>query len=158
MNYMFSRAYSFNQCLSSWAEKTPTFVKTYRMFYETSCPNEDPSPNPNVGPWCQDTDNGGCCANNPLFEFTSTNKNGKEKVKGNCDFVAKKPKKRCSKTIKGEKVFNECPVTCGLPKCTCIDNKSPFKFKSKGKKMKGRCKNIDPSKYCRITKVINQCP
>ena len=42
----------FNQCLSTWADKTPNSVSTSNMFVDTECPG-DVTPDATVGPWCQ---------------------------------------------------------------------------------------------------------
>ena len=47
---------SFNQCLSTWAEKTSYFVDIYRMLRGTNCTNQTVFPT--VGPWCQDSAQG----------------------------------------------------------------------------------------------------
>ena len=54
MRLMFNDAFEFNQCLSSWASKTPTDVDLFNMLYRTSCPNTEPVES--VGPWCQGED------------------------------------------------------------------------------------------------------
>ena len=53
MKYMFYKANEYNQCLSTWADKTPNDVNTVDMFQFSSCPNQD-DPASNLGPWCQD--------------------------------------------------------------------------------------------------------
>jgi len=59
MERMFSYAYEFNQCLSTWADKVPLGVTTTAMFQLSSCPNKGSKVEsfyvPN-GPWCQDAD------------------------------------------------------------------------------------------------------
>jgi len=50
---MFDRASDFNQCLSTWAEKTSDTVDTRFMLYSNDCPNGIESPNATIGPWCQ---------------------------------------------------------------------------------------------------------
>jgi len=55
MAYMFDKAYAFNQCLSTWADKTsPNVVGLDSMFTYSGCPNQNPVVN--VAPWCQDED------------------------------------------------------------------------------------------------------
>jgi len=128
--------------------------------YAAGCPQGYvATPNPKAGPWCQGI-NEGCCANNPYFEFTTVNKNGNLKVLGNCDFVAEKPKNRCKKIINDVKVGNECSVACSLPKCTCNDRTTSFKFDVKGKTLRRNCasKKVKPSKFCKIAKVADECP
>ncbi|OEU17970.1 hypothetical protein FRACYDRAFT_238401 [Fragilariopsis cylindrus CCMP1102] len=53
MRLMFSNAFDFNQCLSTWAGKTSDTVSTTYMLFATDCPNGIGSPNANIGPWCQ---------------------------------------------------------------------------------------------------------
>jgi len=54
MTGMFYNATNFDQCLSTWAIKTVDDVSTYDMFTDSGCPVQT-SPDPKVGPWCQDT-------------------------------------------------------------------------------------------------------
>jgi len=54
MYAMFESASNFNQCLSTWADKTPPNVNGGFMFYLSSCPDKDPDPS--VSPWCQGED------------------------------------------------------------------------------------------------------
>ena len=65
MSEMFFRAGGFNQCLSTWAEKTSDTVFTFNMLFNTDCPNGIDKPNATIGPWCQDYKQG-CFA--PGFE------------------------------------------------------------------------------------------
>ena len=53
MNGMFFSAGAFNQCLSTWAEKTTDTVYTNNMLAGTDCPKGIDSPNATIGPWCQ---------------------------------------------------------------------------------------------------------
>lgn len=47
------------------------------------------------------------------FMYIYENKKGEEVVKEDgCEFVAKKPENRCSKTVNGDKVFDKCAKTC----------------------------------------------
>jgi len=62
---MFSGASYFNQCLSTWAEKTSDTVVTFQMLYRTDCPNGINDPDATIGPWCQNYTQG-CFA--PSFE------------------------------------------------------------------------------------------
>ena len=55
MNEMFKGASSFNQCLSSWANKIPGNVRMNEMFLGSACPNQD-DPSGFIGPWCQELD------------------------------------------------------------------------------------------------------
>jgi len=74
MTRMFFKQSSFNQCLSTWADKTGN-VETTLMFDMSDCvdtgnfPNPNGSgglsPNPNIGPWCQGS-NQQCVAVSPL--------------------------------------------------------------------------------------------
>jgi len=65
MYEMLHGALSFNQCLSTWAEKTSDTVRTRYMLKDTDCPNGIESPNATIGPWCQNYTQG-CFA--PGFE------------------------------------------------------------------------------------------
>merc|ERR1711865_1188448 len=56
MYAMFRAAYTFNQCLSTWADKTPPDVDLINMFEDSGCPNKDAFPDQSVGPWCQGAD------------------------------------------------------------------------------------------------------
>merc|ERR1719162_2377088 len=48
---MFHKATNFNQCLSTWADKTPPNVSVSGIFSESGCPKKDAYAN--VSPWCQ---------------------------------------------------------------------------------------------------------
>jgi len=50
MNGMFLKASSFNQCLSTWADKTPDEVVIGFIFYGSNCTNQKYT---QFGPWCQ---------------------------------------------------------------------------------------------------------
>jgi len=52
----------FDQCLATWAEKTPTYVNTFKMFEYTMCPYQPDNPDDEVGPWCQGLVGQGCGA------------------------------------------------------------------------------------------------
>jgi len=65
MFFSFSGSSVFNQCLSTWAEKTSGTVDTSFMLSGTDCPNGIRSPNATLGPWCQNYTQG-CFA--PGFE------------------------------------------------------------------------------------------
>ena len=54
MVFMFYEVTSFNQCLSSWADKTKTNVNVVAIFKDTGCPNQNPVAT--EGPWCQGED------------------------------------------------------------------------------------------------------
>merc|ERR1711865_709886 len=43
---------AFNQCLSTWADKTPPDVSVIKLFEDSGCPN-NADPDPSVSPWCQ---------------------------------------------------------------------------------------------------------
>jgi len=60
MSRMFEGATSFNQCLSTWAGKTPNNVDTAMMLTRSGCPSSN-DPDPTTGPWCQNF-NQGCFA------------------------------------------------------------------------------------------------
>ena len=53
MKSMFKYANNFNQCLSSWAGKTQSTVKTTDMLKDSGCAIVQRTPDPNIGPWCQ---------------------------------------------------------------------------------------------------------
>lgn len=108
--YMFSGASTFNQCLSTWAKPDGEFAYTNNMLKNTSCPNKLASSR--ESPWCQTQADRCPCEDSPDFVFTFYNKKGEPKIKGGCDHVAKRRKKRCKKTIDGQKVKNECCSTC----------------------------------------------
>jgi len=55
MLFMFQDATIFNQCLSTWADKTPPDVYINSIFEDSGCPDKS-DPDPSVGPWCQDVD------------------------------------------------------------------------------------------------------
>jgi len=57
MEKMFYKAFTINQCLSSWAQKTSSGVQTTSMLSNTQCPNT--IVNSTIGPWCQ-TSKQGC--------------------------------------------------------------------------------------------------
>jgi len=50
MPFMFYEATDFNQCLSTWADKTPPNVSVYGIFEKSGCPKKDALAN--VSPWC----------------------------------------------------------------------------------------------------------
>ena len=54
MNYMFEGATKFNQCLSTWADKTPSNVSINGIFRDSGCPNNLAVGS--YGPWCQGED------------------------------------------------------------------------------------------------------
>jgi hypothetical protein len=56
MQDMFNEASNFNQCLSSWAYKTPDNVRTGDVLTNTNCPNGVDTPDATVGPWCKGVD------------------------------------------------------------------------------------------------------
>jgi len=54
------------------------------------------------------------CKDDSNFEFIHTNKKGRQINKGNCNFVAKKSRNRCKKTMpNGKKAKVSCRKTCG---------------------------------------------
>merc|ERR1711971_852909 len=137
MSYMFEYS-DFDQCLSTWAEKTPNDVDTYLMFDNTGCPGES-NPLPEVGPWCQTeaqycgVTNDDECANNPNFYAIKPSK--PDKPPKNCeDFLKKdgKPLKgsklqdKCKKSVETTKLGevkpkNECKGICD-EECICRDD------------------------------------
>jgi len=56
MGKMFVNATMFDQCLSTWADKTSDDVDTDSMLDSTSCPND--VADPSRGPWCQGSSQG----------------------------------------------------------------------------------------------------
>lgn len=53
------------------------------------------------------------CGDDPGFTYFHTNKKGKTKAYGDCNFVARKRKRRCKRTQPdGLKVWHSCPITC----------------------------------------------
>jgi len=60
MHEMFFKATNFNQCLGTWAMKTPDDVGTSYMFLSSGCTNKSQQ-DANVGPWCK-TESDGCVA------------------------------------------------------------------------------------------------
>ena len=51
MNAMFLASSNFNQCLSTWADKTLPNVSVTNIFQFSGCPNQNTVAT--VGPWCQ---------------------------------------------------------------------------------------------------------
>jgi len=49
---MFYEATKFNQCLSTWADKTPPNVSVNGIFYRSGCPKKDALAT--TGPWCRE--------------------------------------------------------------------------------------------------------
>jgi len=142
MYRMFSYASNFNQCLSSWARKTPPTVFTDNMLLGTQCPNGNNSPDPTVGPWCRGV-NENCvvCTNDP--EFRVNKKNCELYLKKNkgkkCNFLKKKPP-----TL----VANFCPAICKKELCTCEDRKGKIKLKVNGRKKELTCDQIKKNDLC----------
>merc|ERR1712176_714933 len=133
-----------NQCLSSWAGKTPSNVDTRQMLRDTSCSTKVGSPNPSVGPWCQGVKDG--CTVSP----TAPQNACMDSTEFNCAKFLKSPKKRgkkCGKIKNGEKVRNLCPKTCKRFLCNCVDEVNKFVIKGKkGKKF--TCAELN-TKYCK---------
>ena len=96
MGFMFNSAYSFNQCLSTWAEKTSDIVDTFDMLDETDCPNGIGSPNATIGPWCQNYTQG-CFA--PGFEPSQQPSD----LPSNSPTTKSQKKKKIKKTKKQDK-------------------------------------------------------
>merc|ERR1711865_1272311 len=77
-NSMFYKASNFNQCLSTWADKTPPDVNVVNLFVGSGCPDKNPVGN--IAPWCQG-DNEQCfapsedcndCDSRPKIEVSGT--------------------------------------------------------------------------------------
>jgi len=142
---MFYGANAFNQCLSTWAGKTSDNVNTRRMLENTDCPNNIDSPDPKVGPWCQN-DTQGCsapdeCNNVDESDFRFKGKSCKK-------YLQKKTKKKCKNRIDGVLVADSCPSIC-KPFCPPCKNKSGKiklengkSFNCKKIKKKGKCSSI----------------
>lgn len=115
--------------------------------------------------------------------FFWTNKQGK--IKGDCDYVAEKPKQRCRKDASEVSFFNfpefdtvvrkVCPIACEYRPCTCEDRSTRFVVNVPfvGKKLEVSCDRIgqtfgvpeDPFELvfgvlasCTIPKVRTNCP
>jgi len=152
----------FNQCLSTWAGKTPDNVITTGMLDTTDCPvpvecpvgnfDDDPvcsdGPNPAVGPWCQ----GG---EDSCFEVTRSptitppptlapasnckdDESFKKKNKNCEDFLKRGDlEKKCNKKYKKKKVFDFCKKSCaqvGLGECVvACEAEDDETFSYKGK-------------------------
>ena len=151
---MFYDASEFNQCLSTWVDKTPNDADTEEMFELSDCPlHADPASN--VGPWCKDSDI--CLASEPQGPCTNSEEefNTSKKKSTTCKIKNGKRKKFCKKKV----ALKSCPGICNI-KCTCKDKKT-FKFNKK----KYRCKKVNKNgqPQCNDTtnkrnKVSNLCP
>ena len=88
---MFNFAANFNECLSTWAEKTSNYVDTVFMLLSTSCPGKI-TPDPEEGPWCQGAADQ-CSKNVPsnCIDDPDVRVKGKTCKK----YLAKKRNKRC---------------------------------------------------------------
>merc|ERR1712086_499943 len=53
------------------------------------------------------------CIDDKSFKMVVKGKKGSKKTKRGCKHVKGKKKDRCKKKIKGKKVYESCPVTCG---------------------------------------------
>jgi len=136
---MFHYAGMFNQCLSSWANKTPENVDTEDMFEYTSCPFTS---DPTRGPWCRGVANGcSTCKNDPQFEVNQKNCNDylKKKKGEKCNYFKKEPP-----TL----VADFCPAICKKELCTCKDRDGKIKVKVDGKKRELTCSKIKEKDLC----------
>ena len=79
MRFMFVEASNFNQCLSTWADKTPPNVSIDDIFYYSDCPNKDAKAT--VSPWCQGEDEQCFAPPTTLQPTTSPTKKQKKKSK-----------------------------------------------------------------------------
>jgi len=88
----------------------------------------------------------GECENDKSFVF----KKNKNMINLGCNYVAKKPNKRCKKTIDGEKVRDKCPLVCKRHACKCKNRKDKCKDISQDEEKDGKfCeKNEMAATYC----------
>ena len=127
---LYDDATEFNQCISSWAEETPSTVVVARklphlgleyyvpyvpsgvfgMFDKTFCPNwltdTMGTPDPDIGPWCQGVEDG-CGVIEKLSPSGSPTVSPHGACVNSADFNcseflegSKKPGKKCGKIIK----------------------------------------------------------
>jgi len=144
---MFTSANDFNQCLSTWAEKTSNTVNIFYMLYDTACPLLSPegTSDPEVGPWCQGAaDQCGSNAPSNCIDDPDVKLKGKTCKK----FLSKKRNKKCKRKIDDVLVADSCPSFCKrfCPPCT---NKSGKIILDNGKKL--NCKKIKKKKLCNST-------
>ena len=155
----------FNQCLSTWADKTPNSVSTSNMFADTECPG-DVTPDATVGPWCQGEEQS-CiavvddsprepaeCKDSPLRAVTP----------GQC------ASGRCGRTCrfikdtglcKNGKYRKHCRKSCGI--CNvCRDSTAKFRIRLSEPRKRTvwrRCKWVARKPdVCRETGVSQTCP
>jgi len=136
MQRMFGNAEAFNQCLSSWGYKTTNFVNTTAMLLGTDCPDQKTNPDPKIGPWCQNGNQG-------------------------CVFVAPSTSPSTSPTTTASNSPTDIVVPLGI-----CDDDTHFKFKNKtrfkgcesfvGKNARKKCKKVDPKNN--NTLVSLSCP
>jgi len=138
---MFDGAGNFNQCLTTWAGKTPDEVNTNFMFFYSPCTGQQ-TPYPNVGPWCQTEDQ--CSSNVPsnCIDDPDVRLKGKTCKK----YLAKKRNRKCKQTIKDVLVADSCPSLC-KNFCRPCKNKSG-KIKLVNSKKTFNCKKIKKKKLC----------
>jgi len=177
MYSMFEGASSFNQCLSSWANKIPENEDTYEMFSGSACPNQD-DPSGFIGPWCQELDTckpkgsdcedesgdtkfklGGVthtCASLRLESFPTKNRSRQRKI---CrKFVNVLDTKR-----KRSRISELCPRTCKLCADQCVDSNKRFSIEYNGKVLDSKkCSFVgrygrevsEQMELCRDTSVV----
>jgi len=158
---------AFNQCLSTWADKTPDDVVTDNMFFGSQCPF-GPTPDPTMGPWCQ-----ACvaCEDSPA----QTKFNVGDKKNQNCRMVKKalvgmkkrkeqemgKTRVRVKRSSDKRKQFIKdlCPRTFGICPDQCKDSRKRFDVPD-GPNRPLRCSDLDSyyeesevKSLCKSTKV-----
>jgi len=84
MEYMFMTS-PLNQCLSSWAARTPATVVTTNMLKGSQCPNNDNTPDASVGPWCQGASDG-CGASESPNQSPNSSSPSTGLCEGDCDY------------------------------------------------------------------------
>jgi len=160
MKFMFFYAESFNQCLSTWAEKTIT-VSTTEMFTYSSCPclddNSKECADPAKGPWCQTAD---ICPGSPVEITCKDNKKSRFKIgkkKKKCKQI--KPN-QCDTEYKLKKVdgVNKgkpkdfCQKTCYPTECCKDKTANDYRIETKeGANIKGKfsCQKIKDNDHCK---------
>jgi len=172
MSYMFGNLLSFNQCLSTWADKTPRDVSTIDMLFGTNCTNTDAYAT--QGPWCQDELNDGCiapsrapslapspspapnCKDDEVVTFII----GKKKKEKGCEKIKAKQcktKYKIKPSIVGEakkqKPQKFCPKICNeacliINKCKEKKNKK-YELEGQSPDKKFKCKRIKTKRLCK---------
>jgi len=147
MAYMFQNAGAFNQCISTWADKTSDTVKTSSMFLGSGCPDKS-DPNPGQGPWCQGSD---ICSvpSTPCEDKPKTVKfdyeNKKNLTRKSCEFVknslmgqkqnlknkicnldARPPARGAGGIPRETKIRYVCPRACEICPDQCKDSRRTF--------------------------------